>query len=124
VQDEGDTLEPRLPRRRGPLRVGTHRAEEVYDDDTPTVFERVRDSAWFVPLLLALLALLLILGAYAVGRRFAGEVQGSASSSSGPTLVTEQGGVDGRDQLSRTIVTGPSLASSTVMSAPKTPRWT
>ncbi len=93
-----------LPVRRGPIRVGTHRTEDEYDD-TPTWFERIRDSHWFVPLLLALLALLLVFAAYAVGRRFAERME-----------------VD--SQVSRTIVTGPSLASSTVMSAPNTPRST
>ena len=94
-----------LPVRRGPIRVGTHRTEDEYDD-TPTWFERVRDSHWFVPLLLVLLALLLVFSAYAVGRRFAERVEVEAP------------------QVSRIIVTGPSLASSTVMSAPNTPRST
>ena len=39
------------------------------------MIEKVSDSPWFVPVLLALLALLLILGAYAVGRAFAGKVK-------------------------------------------------
>ena len=73
--ENGDDVEDiPLPVRRGPIRVGTHRTEENEYDDTPTWFERVRDSHWFVPLLLALLALLLVLGAYAVGRRFADRV--------------------------------------------------
>ena len=77
LEDE-ETVEQPLPRRRGPLRVGTHRrvAEEQYDD-RPTWFEGVRESTWFVPLLLALLALLLILGAYALGRELAGRVDQS-----------------------------------------------
>ena len=38
------------------------------------MFEKITDSPWLVPLLLTLLALLLILGAYAIGRAFAGRV--------------------------------------------------
>lgn len=83
-----------LPRRRGPLRVGTHRTSEVYDD-SPTWFERVRDSTWFVPILLALLAALLVLGAYAVGRRFADRVGSDASTDAEPTLVTRTGALGG-----------------------------
>ena len=97
-----------LPVRQGPIRVGTHRTEDEYDD-APTWFERVRDSHWFVPLLLVLLALLLVFGAYAVGRRFAERVEVDPEPAA---------------QVSRIIVTGPSLASSTVMSAPNTPRST
>jgi hypothetical protein len=74
VDEYEDAAEQPLPRRTGPLRVGTHRQMEEYDDDNPTWFENIRDSTWFVPLLLALLALLLILGAYAVGRGFADQV--------------------------------------------------
>jgi hypothetical protein len=96
-----------LPARHGPLVVGTHRSDA--DDSDPTWFERVRDSTWFVPFLLLLLALLLIVGAYVVGRRFAEEV--GAGDAAGPAV-------------SRTIVTGPSLTSATAMSAPKTPRST
>jgi hypothetical protein len=75
--EDTETVEQPLPRRSGPLRVGTHRQPVEYDDDNPTWFENVRDSTWFVPLLLALLALLLIIGAYAVGRGFAGQVEES-----------------------------------------------
>ena len=75
--EDTETVEQPLPRRSGPMRVGTHREPEEYDDDNPTWFENIRDSTWFVPLLLALLALLLILGAYAVGRGFAGQVDES-----------------------------------------------
>ena len=75
-----DAVEPPLPRRRGPLRVGTHRTMEEEYDDSPTWFEGVRDSTWFVPLLLALLALLLILGAYALGRELAGRVDPSPNA--------------------------------------------
>jgi hypothetical protein len=80
-----------LPVRRGRLVVGTHRTE-VYDEE-PTLFERVSNSPWFVPLLLSLLALLLILGAYVVGRAFAGKVNSDATPSSEPSVVmSERGG--------------------------------
>ena len=59
------------------MRVGTHRTADEEYDDRPTWFEGVSDSNWFVPLLLALLALLLILGAYALGRELAGRVDQS-----------------------------------------------
>lgn len=106
---EGDGVDDiELPVRQGPIRVGTHRTEDEYDD-SPTWFERVRDSHWFVPLLLVLLALLLVFAAYAVGRRFAERVEVDPETAA---------------QVSRIIVTGPSFASSTVMSAPNTPRST
>ena len=95
-----ETDETGLPRRRSALRVGTHRPPPP--TGTATWFERVRDSRWFVPLLLLLLALLLVVGAYTLGRAFADRV-------------------GARTQTSSTIVTGPSLTSSTSMSAPKTP---
>ena len=79
-----------LPARRGRLVVGTHRTE-AYDEE-PTLVERLSDSPWFVPLLLALLALLLILGAYAVGRAFAGQVSDEGDPSSEPTVVMQEGG--------------------------------
>ena len=79
-----------LPARRGRLVVGTHRTESY--DEEPTFFERVSDSAWFVPLLLAMLALLLILGAYAVGRAFAGKVTDDGEPSSEPSVVMSEGG--------------------------------
>ena len=59
------------------MRVGTHRTADEEYDDRPTWFEGVSESNWFVPLLLALLALLLILGAYALGRELAGRVDQS-----------------------------------------------
>jgi hypothetical protein len=86
--DVEDTDE--LPQRRGRLVVGTHRTE-VYDEE-PSVFEKVTDSSWFVPLLLAMLALLLILGAYAVGRAFADKVNKDTGSSSEPGIVMSEGG--------------------------------
>ena len=59
------------------------------DDEVeePTAYERVRDSRWFVPVLLLLLAVLLVLGAYAVGRAFSGSV-GDAGGSPEARLVT------------------------------------
>jgi hypothetical protein len=92
--DASDTDE--LPARRGRLVVGTHRTESY--DEQPTVFEKVTDSPWFVPLLLALLALLLILGAYAVGRAFAGKVSDDAGQSSEPTVVMNEKGAGQKRQ--------------------------
>ena len=80
-----------LPARRGRLVVGTHRTEQY--DDEPTLIEKVTDSPWFVPLLLTLLALLLILGAYAVGRTFADKVNDDAGASADREgIVTSEGG--------------------------------
>ena len=60
----------------------------------PTWFERVRDSTWFVPLLLAFLALLLIVGAYTVGRRISGHVAGNhARDAQSGVVIGEGGGV-------------------------------
>ena len=88
-----------LPERRGRLVVGTHRTESY--DGEPTAVEKLTDSPWFVPLLLTLLALLLILGAYAVGRSFAGKVNDDADSSSDPGVVlSERGAGDARQPVS------------------------
>jgi hypothetical protein len=87
-RDPSDTHE--LPARRGRLVVGTHRTE-TYDDE-PTMFERVSESSWFVPLLLALLALLLILGAYAVGRAFSHQVKDGGGTASEPRVVMSEKG--------------------------------
>jgi hypothetical protein len=95
--DSTDTDE--LPARKGRLVVGTHRTE-AYDEE-PTFFERVSNSAWFVPLLLALLAVLLILGAYAVGRAFAGKVTDDGGPSAEPSVVMSEGdGQQGRQPVS------------------------
>jgi hypothetical protein len=80
-----ENADEELPQRQGRLVVGTHRTE-VYDDDS-TAFERLTDSPWFVPVLLTLLALLLILGAYAVGRAFSGKVKDDAGSGSATAVV-------------------------------------
>ncbi len=62
-----------LPQRRGRLITGTHRVE----DPGGSWSDRARDSRWFVPVLLVTLALLLVLGAYVLGRIFTAAV-GSA----------------------------------------------
>ncbi|ROR92555.1 hypothetical protein [Nocardioides aurantiacus] len=63
-----------LPERRGRLVVGTHRQEpDVLGAGEPW-FDHVRDSRMFVPVLLATLALLLVLGAYVIGRAFTAAV--------------------------------------------------
>jgi hypothetical protein len=100
ARNDGDTDE--LPVRRGRLVVGTHRTE-TYDDD-PTVVEKVTESPWFVPLLLALLALLLILGAYAVGRAFSGKVKDDDGPSSQPTVVMGENG-NGTPQAKQPVTT-------------------
>lgn len=58
-----------LPQRTRAIRIGTHRKDEVLPRRA-----RVTDSPWFVPLLLIALALLLVIGAYVVGRAFAQHV--------------------------------------------------
>jgi hypothetical protein len=93
--DAAEVFEDPVPERRGPIIVGTHRIED--DEYAPTWFERIRDSSWFVPLLLALLAILLILGAYALGRSFADHVQDDPQSAE-PSAVIERGGSDGARQ--------------------------
>ena len=52
----------------------------------PTGFERVRDTHWFVPFLLALLVLLLVLGAYGIGKAFAAQV-GTESPGEQPSVL-------------------------------------
>ena len=52
---------------------------EIDEVEEPTAYERIRDSSWFVPVLLLLLAVLLIVGAYVVGRVFSDRVIGGAS---------------------------------------------
>ena len=106
--EEAEGPDP-LPSRRDRLRVGTHRtptpsppvarptepSARTYDDG-PTAYERVRDSRWFVPVLLALLAVALILGAYAVGRTFAGKVASDEKPTSEPSVVMSDGGSDSK----------------------------
>ena len=65
-------------------------------DDDPTWFERLTDSPWFVPVLLLLLGLLLILGAYAIGRAFADRVGEDAGADSEPSVVMSEGGTGAR----------------------------
>ncbi len=49
----------------------------------PTAYERVRDSGWFVPLLLLVLFLILLAGAYLLGRQFSAHV-GPGDHAAGP----------------------------------------
>jgi hypothetical protein len=81
--------EPDLPRRGGKLFVGKHRGEPDVQNEVRAAaaarrswLDEVRGSQWFVPALLVLLAVLLILGAYALGRAFAGSVDAPVDSSS------------------------------------------
>lgn len=83
---------------------------DAEDVDQPSAYERVRDSRWFVPLLLLLLAVLLVLGAYAVGRAFTGSVGDAGRSAE-----------HARGHCSSNTVNGPSLTRATLISAPKTP---
>lgn len=57
------------------------------DVEGPTAYERVRDSRWFVPVLLLLLAVLLVVGAYVVGRAFSGSVGGAGGSPDGEPVT-------------------------------------
>ncbi len=95
-----------LPERTRPIRLGTHRQPDEERD--PTAYERLRDSGWLVPVLLLLLGLLLVLGAYVLGRAFA-------------THVATKGSGSAQSHVSSRSVTGPSLTRDTAMSAPKTP---
>ena len=91
------------------------------DDEPPeeaTAYERVRDSRWFVPLLLALLAALLVLGAYAVGRAFSGRVDGDAggatsgASSGDPSVAASQGASKTPQPVSREPAAGGAWGGS------------
>ncbi len=64
-------------------------------DPSPSLLERVTHARWFVPLLLGLLAVLLIFGAYTVGRSLAGPVAGAGGPRAPPTLATGAGGDQG-----------------------------
>jgi len=79
-----------LPRRGGRLFIGKHRGERDEQVEARAVaaarsswLEEARGSQWFVPALLVLLAVLLVLGAYALGRAFAGSVETQDDGSSG-----------------------------------------
>ena len=61
-------------------------------DPAPSLLERVTHAAWFVPLLLGLLAVLLVFGAYTVGRSLAGQVAGDGDPGAQPTVATSKGG--------------------------------
>lgn len=88
TSEPDDSWSEGLPDRQGQLRLGTHREER-----DPTY---LRDQSWFVWLLLVVLVLVLVVGAYLLGRVFA-------------------------DQLSSSSVMGPSPTSETSICAPKTP---
>ncbi len=81
--------EPDLPRRGGRLFIGKHRGEPNVQNEVRAAaaarrnwLDEARGSQWFVPALLVLLAVILILGAYALGRAFAGSVDAPKDSSS------------------------------------------
>ena len=89
--------EPDLPRRGGRLFVGKHRGEPDVQNEVRAEaaarrswLEEARGSQWFVPALLVLLAVLLILGAYALGRVFADSVETPEDSSSARSTGSEQ----------------------------------
>ncbi len=97
-----------LPRRTRPLRIGTHRLSErrrvppvpapaaepspADDDEGASAYERARVSGWLAPTLLAVLALLLVVSAYVVGRAFAGHVAQRGGSGDAPRVVMSEGG--------------------------------
>ena len=62
-----------------------------YDHTTPPRSGGLRLAVWFVPLLLVLLALLLVLGAYVVGRALADRLE-SGGSGAEPTVVMREDG--------------------------------
>jgi hypothetical protein len=78
VADPGPEAPDGLPRRDRPIRIGTHRSEEV--DTGPSTYERMLDSRWFVPALLLLLLMVFLLGAYLAGRQFSAHVGVSSQS--------------------------------------------
>lgn len=61
-----------LPRRTTPPRDATHREEPVVVHEP----RAARDTRWLAPLLLVLIALLLVVGAFVLGRVFAASVGG------------------------------------------------
>ena len=62
------------------------------------MYERARDSGWLAPALLAVLALLLVVSAYVVGRAFAGHVAGRGASGEESRVVMSEGGSSQRKQ--------------------------
>jgi hypothetical protein len=101
----GEAPPPRAPRRshaaaddrppvedapdpEAPVVVGTHRALE--GGGGPAWFETARSSTWFVPVLLVLLALLMILASYVVGRVFASSVSADSQPDSRPTVALSE----------------------------------
>ena len=92
-EDEAqETEESALPPRRGRLLVGTHRGEPPASEPPPrpSVPRPAPDTgtrAWVVPVvLLVLLALLLVLGAYVVGRVFSDSVQDTGVTRTAPSV--------------------------------------
>jgi len=81
-----------LPRRRGAPRVGTH--------TTPPRSGGLHSRVWFVPLLLVLLGLLLVTGAYVVGRALADRLE-SGGSGAEPTVVMREDGASEPQPISR-----------------------
>ena len=89
--DAGDD-EVGLPRRTRPLAIGTHRVTKEPAEEAPSAYERVRVSGWLAPTLLAVLALLLVVSAYVVGRAFTGHVAGRGTTREEPRVVMSEGG--------------------------------
>jgi hypothetical protein len=89
--EDDDVAAEEVLRRPGRLRVGTHRDDTV-EQPVPVPAEAARPTRsrprWLVPVLLVLLLVLLLLGAYAVGRVFAGQVEGGRASQEAPAPGT------------------------------------
>ena len=82
-QPDDEQPDDELPERTRPLVIGTHRVsgdDLDEDDDRPGAYARVRDSWWFVPLLLLLIAVGLVVAAYVGGRAFASHVAPHAAA--------------------------------------------
>jgi hypothetical protein len=73
------------------LLVGTHRSEVPAPDGAPGPVQRWRASSWFVPSLLALLALVLVVGAYATGKALSDDVEDTSGPTSQPGAVSQRG---------------------------------
>jgi hypothetical protein len=89
-QESATDWSSRLPSRQGRLLVGTHRgaAPESGEPDAGSVLDRLRESRAFVPVLLVLLVLVMVVGAYLLGRVFAAQVSSSNVMGPSPTSVT------------------------------------
>lgn len=76
----GSDWADRLPRRRRTLAGGARRDDATEEDPGPASHEKAwHQHRWFVPVLLTLIALLLVLGAFALGRVLAESADGDAS---------------------------------------------